>query len=69
MKCGSPTEIPLENEGTGGAGPVAAVAALLPFLSSLFRSDTEVSALGGELSDSRLLARAVADDPRGIAQT
>ena len=68
-KCGNPTEISLENEGTGGAGPVAAVAALLPFLSSLFRSDTEVSALGGELSDSRLLARAVADDPRGIAQT
>lgn len=63
-KCGSPTEIPLENEGIGGAGPVAAVAALLPFLSSLFRSDTEVSALGGELSDSRLLARAIADDPR-----
>ena len=47
-KCGSPTEISLENEGTGGTGPVAAVAALLPFLSSLFRSDTEVSALGGE---------------------
>ena len=51
-KCGSPTEIPLEDEGRGGAAPVAAIAALLPFLSSLFRSDTEVSALGGELSDN-----------------
>ena len=68
-KCGSPTEIPLEDEGRGGAAPVAAIAALLPFLSSLFRSDTEVSALGGELSDSKLLARAVADDSRDIAQT
>ena len=67
-KCGNPTEISLENEGTGGAGPVAAVAALLPFLSSLFRSDTEVSALGGELSDSRLLARAIADDSTIAAQ-
>ena len=42
-------------------GPLAVATAVLPFLSSILRSETEVSALGGELSDSRLLALALAD--------
>lgn len=45
---------------TGGS-PLAAVSAVLPFFSSLFRSETEISDLGGSLNDDRLLAVEVAN--------
>ena len=43
----------------GGAGVVALAGAVLPFLSSLLRSETEISSMGEGLKDSRLLAKAI----------
>lgn len=51
-----------ESEQAGAVPLIPLATAVLPFLSSLLRSETEVSALGGEFSDSKLLARAVAND-------
>lgn len=62
LTCSEDTAIQFTNTGRVGGGPLAAVAAFLPFLSSVFRSETEVSALGGALKDSKLLARAIAAD-------
>ena len=54
---------PLVDRDEAGALPLlSAITTILPILSSVLRSETEVSALGGELSDSKLLARAVAQD-------
>lgn len=47
------------DDAPGGAGVVALAGAVLPFLSSLLRSETEISSLGEGLKDSRLLAKAI----------
>ncbi len=62
LNCGDDdAEIPIDDNGSGGGGPLVALTALLPFLSSVFRSETEISSLGGALLDSKLLARAIVD--------
>lgn len=45
--------------GDMGGNPLAVATAVLPFLSSLLRSETEISNLGGAFTESKLLARAV----------
>lgn len=60
---GPPPRVPGVTEGGGAAAPV--LAALIPFFSSLLRSETEISDMAGSLTDDRILALAVGQALQG----